>query len=90
MGDIGALAYDSVLTVAKSLQHVSNHFDFNISDFDPLDTSDVVSRQIGEAIRDSIRNIPFVGCSVSKTTCEDDVLYKCIFRVRLSLKISQD
>lgn len=63
-GDINGLAYDSVLTVAKSLKHVSSQYDFDLSDFDPLDVSDPVSGQIGEAIRDSMRNISFDGCSV--------------------------
>lgn len=62
--DINGLAYDSVLTVANSLKHFSSHFDFNLSDFNPLDTSDLVSGQIGAAIRDSVRNISFDGCSV--------------------------
>jgi hypothetical protein len=62
--DITGLAYDSVHTVAESLKHVSSHFDFNISDFDPLDTSNLTSRRIAEAIRDSIRNVSFGGCSV--------------------------
>ena len=62
--DINGLAYDSVLAFAESLKHVSSHFDFNLSDFDPLDMSDPVSSKIGEAIRDSMRSISFDGCSV--------------------------
>ena len=62
--DINGLAYDSVLTVAESLRRVSSQFDFNLSDFDPLDVSDPVSRQIGEAIRNSTRSISFDGYSV--------------------------
>ncbi len=62
--DITALAYDSVHTVAESLKHVSSHFDFNISDFDPSNMSDLASGRIAEAIRDSIRDVSFGGCSV--------------------------
>ena len=63
MDDINSLAYDSVLAVAKSLKHVSNHFGFNISDYQPLAVSEL-NRQIGKAIRDSMRNVSFDGCSV--------------------------
>jgi hypothetical protein len=62
--DITGLAYDSVHTVAESLKHISSHFDLNISDFDPLDMSNLSSRRVAEAIRDSIRNVSFGGCSV--------------------------
>ena len=63
--DISRLAYDSVLTVAKSVNYISA--DFNISDFHPLDTSNLTSVRIGEAIRNTISNITFSGRSVRKT-----------------------
>lgn len=62
--NVAGLAYDSVRTIAESLKHVASHFNFNISDFDPLDMSDLGSKWIAEAIRDSIRGVSFDGCSV--------------------------
>ena len=76
--DVNALTYDSVLTIAKSLKHVSSHFDLNISDFDPLKTSELSNREIGDSIRDSVRNTSFRGCSVRPSTKMIFYLHNCL------------
>ena len=62
--DVDCLAYDSVLTIAESLRDVSTRLGHDISDFDPLEVSDLVGREIGESIRSSVKNVSFDGCSV--------------------------
>lgn len=65
--DLSLLAYDSVLTISKSLDEVtSNNADFNVSDFSPLSSGLDVSGRIGESIKNSTQDVTLRGASVIK------------------------
>ena len=59
---VSLLAYDSVLTVAKSLDNAVANSMFNISDCSSRTLG--LSKDIGESIRDSMENVSFYGASV--------------------------
>ena len=58
---VSLLAYDSVLTITKSLDDVAFGSIFNISDFSPTSG---LRKQIGEAIKDNTQNATLYGSSV--------------------------